>query len=125
MCSHSTLKFIETHWSKTPEAIESTKSLAKVMLNNFRLGSFKVIMQSRQAINMVIWSHGLVKSVGGSLKSGRVLRAKPIGLIRDLEQIMLVSLSSCKNRWCLQPSSRQADAKHPRGDLLQTPSLQR
>lgn len=97
MCSHSTLKLIEMQWSKTPKAIESTKRLAEVMLNSFKLGSFKVIMQSRQAINMVIWSHGLLKRVGGSLKSSRALRAKPIGLSRNLEQIMLVSLSSCRN----------------------------
>lgn len=125
MCSHSTLKLIEMQWSKTPEAIQSTKRLAKVMLNSFKLGSFKVIMQTRQAINMVIWSHGLLKRVGGSLKSSRALRAKPIGLSRNLEQIMLVSLSSCRNHWCLQHNSRQTDAKHPRGDILLTPLLQR
>jgi len=72
---------------------------------------------------MVIWSHGLVMRVGGSLKTSRVLWAKPIGLSRNLEQIILVFLSSCKNHWCLQHNSRQPDAKHPREDNLQTPSL--
>lgn len=89
-----------------------------MMLGNFRLSSLKVIMQSRWAINMVIWSRGLSKRVGGSLKCTRALWVKSTGLRRDMEQMMLVFLSSCNNHWCLQHSGRQTDAKHPQADLL-------
>jgi len=58
MCSHSTLKFIETQWSKTPEAIESIKRLAKVMFNNFRLlqGYYYVKQTGNKHGNLVSWS---------------------------------------------------------------------
>lgn len=54
----TTLKLIEMQWSKNPEAIESTKRLAKVMLNfqTWLLQGYYVKQTGNKHGNLVSWS---------------------------------------------------------------------